>query len=53
MVLVPVNSQIIGIKSQVNKNNSVQFCIKFRKVQAQNGKSNIGKMSFFLIENIK
>ena len=28
MVFVPVNSQMVGIKSQVNKNYSIQFSIK-------------------------
>ena len=37
-VLVPVNSEMIGIKSQVNKDFTIQFSIKSRKVKAPNRK---------------
>ena len=31
-VLVPVNSQIVGIKPQVSKDYSIQFSIRYKKI---------------------
>ena len=46
--LVPVNLQTICIKSQANKDYTIQLSLKSWKGKVRNSKSNIGKMSFFL-----
>ena len=51
--LVPGNSQIIGIKSQVNKNYTIQFNLNSRQSKTPNCNSNIDSMSFFLCQKCR
>ena len=41
---MPINLQMISIKSRVNKDYTIQLNIKSRKGKVPNSKPNIGKM---------
>ena len=50
--LVQVDTQMIGIKSWVNKDYIIQFVLNPENLKFQISKFNISKMSFFLAETL-